>query len=168
MRWRWRLVEAPAPAPEPRRAAERRRAARLTGPSRSVPVAGGNRAPAGPEVARLSLRRCERVLLVVVHAAPREPVGAARVAPVAAADGPPVGVAGVPPAATGEIATRRVVGARRASRTASGTGRAAAAAAAGSPAPLALVLVPASARRVVPPRVQVGVRLGVRRVGVRA
>ena len=158
-------MEAPAPAPEPRRAAERRRAARLTGPSRSVPVAGGNRAPAGPEVARLSLRRCERVLLVVVHAAPREPVGAARVAPVAAADGPPVGVAGVPPAATGEIATRRVVSARRASRTASGTGRAAAA---GSPAPLALVLVPASARRVVPPRVQVGVRLGVRRVGVRA
>ena len=82
-------------------------------------------------------------------------------------DGPPVGVAGVPPAA-GEIAPRRgkVVAARAVPAVPDaprGIGPA------GSrDGTLALVFVPAPARRVVPARVQVGVRLGVRRVRVRA
>jgi len=122
----------------------------------------------GSEGALLRLRLGEWILLVVV-------VRAAPLAAVAAADGPPVRPAAVAPAARvfAEASLRLRRGAVRvvSSKRPPSLRYAALVVNPVNPvnrAPLALVLVPAPARGVVPARVQVRVRLGVRRVRRRA
>jgi len=116
----------------------------------------------GSEGALLRLRLGEWILLVVV-------VRAAPLAAVAAADGPPVRPAAVAPAARvfAEASLRLRRGAVRVVSSKRPTSLRYAALVRAA-APLALVLVPAPARGVVPARVQVRVRLGVRRVRRRA